>query len=191
VADYAALGWWDLVWGIAVYGLIQLASTWTLLEKIDFYSPGLVTILDVSILGLLYVFILALLRAPQGDIWRTIPLVNLSFAAGILQIVPIERWIAPEHLDNTNLLVWLAVSAWRLFILGRFLWKGIGLRPLPTFLVAVLPELLAQFVRDGKPGPALLVFCPLFLVYLICVGAAWRPATCAPTQTTVVQEVTS
>jgi hypothetical protein len=189
-ADYQALGWWDLAWGIALAGLIEALMSWSLGEEVQFYLQSRAVILNGCTLGLLCLFLLALLRPLQGPIWHIVPLVKLTFALEILFTLPTERWIAPEYVDPTNLFAVVAVMVWRSAIVARFLWQGMELRPLPALVVAALPELLGQVLRDSRSDLALFAFIPLLLVYLLYVGKAWWSAERKRANAAVVQEAT-
>src|SRR5689334_19358753 len=78
-ADYQALGWWDLTWGLAVTYLIDFIRSWTRPETQPFQSPTVEAILAACVWGLRFIPLIALLRPSGGSVWRTLPLQNLAF----------------------------------------------------------------------------------------------------------------
>ena len=187
-ADYQALGWWDLAWGMAVTYLIDVLR-FRLRPGMQSHSPPILDlVLSGCVMGLTCLPAIALLRPPGCSAWRFMPLINLSFAPTILFLLPIERWVEPEYLYHTWWFLSAEVWAWRVAIVALFFRHGMGLRPIPVLLMTAFPALLTQVIRDSKPGLPLYASYLFAGVYLIHVGMAWWPAKWKRTRAPVAQE---
>jgi hypothetical protein len=203
----AELGAFDsrlLIFGLATAWLAGVGRYWDHPDPYLIQRLGIGSLLIPIVLSALLYGLLRPLRPERWSYVHLLTFVSLTSLPAVLYAIPVERFLTLPQARSANVAFLGVVAAWRVALLGAYLYRSARLSPLVTAVALLLPlaliilalsilnleravfDLMSGLRDDGTPSDsvyAVLVILTMYAfigspilvaLYLIAIFVRWR-----------------